>query len=92
VPITEGIREDGKSRLMKGPFTFAYRAGNLLVSVFAIYYPLKFFGAISFIFMVAGLILGLTNTRNLLAMLLVIIGLQSLFFGLLFEVLNKDRF
>ena len=91
IPIVVRERLHGKSRLIKSPFSFAYRAGNLLMSVFAVYYPLKFFGSTGFILILLGLLIGLTNTRNLLATLIILIGMQCIFFGILFEILRKKE-
>jgi glycosyltransferase involved in cell wall biosynthesis len=90
VPITEKIRKSGKSKLIKNPFSFAYRAGTLLVTVIASYYPLAFFGAIGFILMILGSIIGLLpEPRRVLAAVIIIVGFFSLMFGLLLKVMNN---
>lgn len=90
VPITEEIRKEGTSRLIKNPFSFAYNAGSLLVSIFAIYYPLKFFGTSGILIMILGTWIGLSFPANdNLSAMLVLIGVQMILFGILFELINK---
>ena len=92
VPIIENVRRYGTSKVVKNPFTFAYKAGNLLLSVLAIYHPIKFFGTSGFLLMLIGLIIGLIfSGRNVLSSLIIMIGFQFILFGVLFEIIKKNK-
>jgi len=101
IPFEVSEREYGKSRLMKNPFDFAIRAFINLIRIYRDFEPLKFFAGIGAILFSLGLILGVfilvqlilykdvTIPRVILSMLLMTMGLQSIFFGFLAEMSNK---
>jgi len=95
-------KRDGKSKLMKHPFDFAARAGINLFRIYRDYTPLKFFGLIGGLFFSIGLIIGLWLVylfittgairhvpSAILSMLLILIGIQILFFGFLADMHRK---
>ncbi|MBS3128345.1 glycosyltransferase family 2 protein [Candidatus Woesearchaeota archaeon] len=60
------------------------------MSIFAIYYPLKFFGTSGILIMILGTWIGLSFPANdNLSAMLVLIGVQMILFGILFELINK---
>lgn len=64
VPIHFDIREDGSSRLMKGPFHFAKSSGIFLIRVLIDLNPLKIFALFSSILIAIGFYLGGTEIIN----------------------------
>jgi len=62
-----------------------------LISILAIYYPLKFLGLIGLFLILFGALLGLIlTTFDVLSALIILIGFQAIFFGILFEILRKE--
>jgi glycosyltransferase involved in cell wall biosynthesis len=92
IPITVSKRKHGKSRLIKSPLSFAYNAGSLIISIFAVYYPLKFFGFFGSLLIVFGAVFGLTFRRyDVLSSLIIATGIQFILFGILFEIIKKEH-
>lgn len=90
VPIEARERAYGKSKLMKNPFSFAYNAWRILLTIFAIYYPLKFFSFFGVLLMLGGLGTGLFfPEKNVLSSLIISTGIQLILFGVLFEIIRK---
>ncbi|HII29700.1 glycosyltransferase family 2 protein [Candidatus Woesearchaeota archaeon CG08_land_8_20_14_0_20_47_9] len=90
---------DGQSRLMRGPFEYAFKAWINLLRIYRDYAPIKFFGLFGGVFLVAGLALGVWITylfittgavgglpRVILATMLLSSGLQILLFGFLADM------
>lgn len=95
-------RRYGKSRLMKNPFEYAFRAWVNILRIYRDYEPLKFFGLIGSLFLVAGFLLGLWLVylflaqgfvghlpSTILTMLLIITGVQVVLFGFLADMVKK---
>ena len=93
VPVTF-LKREGKSRLMKSSFDYAFRAGTNLVRLTRDYTPITFFGSAGLAFVLAGFAIGswlvyryltlgaINRTPSLiLAVLLLTIGLQLILFG-----------
>ncbi|MFH1590467.1 MAG: glycosyltransferase [archaeon] len=91
-----------KSRLMKGPFDYAMKAGVNLIRVYRDYEPLRFFGLIGGAFFLVGVLLGifilytLLSTgivggipRVVLTALLILTGVQIIVFGFLADMWRK---
>lgn len=91
IPITMASRiEKDESRLMQSPFQFAFQAGMLLLTVIARYHPLKFFGTAGFVFMIAGIVIGLIYpVHDILSSLIIAASIQFILFGVLFEIIKK---
>lgn len=102
IPIYFAKRNDKKSRLMKNPFDFAIKAGVNLLRIYRDYEPLKFFGSFGALFFMVGFLIGLwlvylfltTGAVGhlpslILSMLLMIIGVQIIFFGFLADMRKK---
>lgn len=102
IPIYFAKRHDKKSRLMKGPFDFAVKAGVNLLRIYRDYEPLKFFGSFGALFFLVGFLIGLwlvylflkTGAIGhlpslILSMLLIIVGVQIIFFGFLADMRRK---
>ncbi len=99
VPIYFAKRKEGESRLMKGPFSYAFRAWINIFRVYRDYEPLKFFGSIgismiSLSILIFLVILYFLITRGrpvldnmiptiILGIFLFLSGLQILLFGFL---------
>ncbi len=91
-----------KSRLMKGPFEFAVKAGVNLLRIYRDYDPIKFFGIFGSFFLGVGVALGiwisisvlLTGTaggipRVILSVLFLITGIQIIIFGFLADMVKE---
>ncbi|MFA5887099.1 MAG: glycosyltransferase family 2 protein [Candidatus Nanoarchaeia archaeon] len=98
IPTYFSARE-GKSKLIKNPFGYAFKAWINILRVQRDYNPIKFFGSIGGSFIITGLLLGLWLTMlffktgkvghlpsTVLCILLIISGLQILFFGFLADM------
>jgi glycosyltransferase involved in cell wall biosynthesis len=104
VPV-EFRERSGKSRLVAGLWSYAFKAGATIFSTYRDYYPLKFFSFIGGIFTVIGLGFGIrvlvhyaqTGTvspyipSTVLASLLLIIGLGIGCLGVFMHMLNNQR-
>lgn len=101
VPVYFAKRE-GKSRLMKNPFDYAFKAWINIIRVYRDYEPLKFFGTIGGFFFITGFIVGLwlvylyltTGVVGrlpsvILCMLLITLGIQIILFGLFADMGKK---
>jgi glycosyltransferase involved in cell wall biosynthesis len=88
-----------KSRLMKNPFDYAFKAWINILRVYRDYEPLKFFGIIGSLFILFGILIGIyilyvfftTHLvgglpRVLLTVLLISMGLQIILFGFLADM------
>jgi len=97
VPIT--TKKTRKSRLFKNPFDYAVKAWINIFRIYRDFAPLKFFGKIGFSFLLAGFLVGLWLVYNfistgrvghvpltILAILLIILGLQIILFGFLADM------
>ncbi|MHA1344448.1 MAG: glycosyltransferase family 2 protein [Promethearchaeota archaeon] len=95
-------KRDGESRLMKGPFEYAFRAFVNLVRIYRDYNPLKFFMKLGGIFLFFGGIIGvyllyLFFTTGMvkhiplaiLGVLLIMMGIQIVLFGFLADMNKK---
>ncbi len=91
-----------KSRLMKGPFHYALRAGVNLIRVYRDYEPIKLFGVIGATFFSLGFALGaylvylflkvgsIQKTPSvILSVMLMMTGIQIIIFGLLADMNRK---
>ena len=96
IPIYFAKRADGKSKLISNPLEYAVKAWINIFRIYRDYEPLKFFGVMGLMFIGAGFILGaylvslfllygsVGRTPTLmLTLLLIISGVQILFFGFL---------
>ena len=90
------------SRLFKNPFDYAVKAWINIFRIYRDFEPLKFFGRIGLLFVLAGFLLGLFILykiitvgsaggipRVILSMLLILIGIQIAFFGFLADMYRK---
>lgn len=102
VPIHFDKRKSGDSRLMTGPFNYAVRALMLLLKTIRDYHPLRLFGSIGFLLIIAGVILGEyvaigwfqtgiveAKPTLIIAVMLLISGIQILIFGLLADAIKE---
>lgn len=100
VPIT--TRRTRKSKLFKTPFHYAVKAWINIFRIYRDFDPLKFFLKIGGCFLVAGFLLGIwvvwkvltTGSaggvpRIILSTLLILTGLQIIFFGFLADMIRK---
>ena len=96
IPVYFEKRKHGKSKLIKNPFEYAFKAWINILKIYRDYEPLKFFGYLGAIFLVVGFIIGsfliyrfITLGKighlplTILTALLVLIGLQIILFGFL---------
>jgi len=98
-------RRDGNSRLMSGVFNYAKRAASTIMRTYRDYEPLKVFGLIGLVFMLAGMVTGarvfihylLTGMVTpympsaVLTVILGIMGVQIIVFGLIADMLKTQR-
>lgn len=106
VPATFRIRgKKTKSRLMKGPFDYAVKAGINLLRVYRDYEPLKFFGGVGFVFIFISFLIGIHILDTyllfgagkldrmlptiILAVTFFLTGIQIAMFGFLADSLRK---
>ena len=103
IPIYFAKRHD-ESRLISNPFSYAIRAWINLTRIYRDYEPLKFFGWVGTLILLAGFILGLYLVyfqffgggafRHLglmmLDILIITIGLQIVIFGFVADMFRKD--
>jgi glycosyltransferase involved in cell wall biosynthesis len=102
VPIYFAKRENGKSRLMKGPFEYATKAFVNILRVYRDYEPLKFFGFFGETLMALGFLIALfflyehftTGIQGHIGLLFLMIiflfsGLQIILFGFLADMMKK---
>ena len=95
-------RRRGKSRLISNPFEYAIKAWMNILRVYRDYEPLKFFGGSGLIMITLGSLLGLwfvylhltTGIKGhlgliMLMLLLILGGIQMLFFGFLADMNKK---
>lgn len=95
-------KRPGRSKLIKNPFEYAFRAGVNIMRIYRDYEPLKFFGLIGGLFLLAGFLLGLWLVylflstgivghipSTILTMLLIITGVQIIVFGFLADMNKK---
>ncbi len=100
IPIN--TRKTRPSRLFKNPLEYAIKAWINIFRIYRDYDPLKFFGMIGLIFLLFGVILGLWLVylflttgfvghipSTILSMLLVVIGIQTIIFGFLADMMGK---
>jgi len=100
IPVYFAKRVGSKSRLMKNPFEYAIKAWLNIFRIYRDYSPLKFFGLIGGFFSLIGLIVGLWLIflfilkgsigghipSAILSMLLILFGVQIIFFGFLADM------
>jgi len=90
------------SKLFKNPFDYAVKAWINIFRIYRDFEPLKFFGRIGLLFILAGFLLGLFILykiitvgsaggipRVILSMLLILVGIQIAFFGFLADMNRK---
>ena len=95
-------KRNGKSRLIKNPLAYAFRAWTNIFRILRDYEPLKFFGAVGAVFFAMGLALGIwlfylffttgivgRMPTVILSMLLMSIGIQIVLFGFLADMMRK---
>lgn len=95
-------RKTRKSRLFKNPLDYAIKAWINILRIYRDFAPLKFFGTISLLFILAGVVLGgyivyhIVNFGNaggiprvILSMLFIMIGIQIGLFGFLADMMKK---
>ncbi len=95
-------KRPGKSRLISNPFDYAIKAWINILRTYRDYEPLKFFGTMGTLFLIPGFIIGLWlvylflitgRMRHLgsaiLSVLLIMVGIQIIFFGLLADMEKK---
>lgn len=91
-----------KSRLMKNPFEYALKAWISIFRVYRDYQPLKFFGYLSLLVFIPGIIIGIWLVSLwirfgvighvpllMLTVLLIVIGVQVALFGFLADMFRK---
>jgi len=96
VPVSFAKRSHGNSRLISSLFAYAKRASIIVLQMVIDYHPLLFFSSIGLVFILLGLIVGgyllwlffvhgrIDRTPSvILTALLIITGLNMIFFGLL---------
>lgn len=104
VPITFVERLSGGSRLISNPFSYAWRSWIIIIRTMRDYHPLPFFGIPGLLLILSGLIIGtmmvykfeITGTIGktptiILTALLIIIGIQFVFMGLMADMIRKWR-
>lgn len=102
VPITFAKRVSGESRLISHPLSYAWRSWIIITRTMRDYHPLTFFGVPGLIFILAGFALGLALVYRfaitgaigrtpsiILSALLIIIGIQFVFMGLMADMMKK---
>ena len=90
------------SKLFKNPFDYAVKAWINIFRIYRDFEPLKFFGRIGLLFILAGFLLGLFILykiitvgsaggipRVILSLLLILVGIQRAFFGFLADMNRK---
>jgi len=95
-------KRPGKSKLIKNPFEYAFRAWINIMRIYRDYEPLKFFGLIGGLFILVGFLLGLWLVflflttgvvghmpSTILTMLLIVTGVQIVVFGFLADMNKK---
>ena len=95
---------DGSSRLISNVFSYAKKAVLIILRALQQYHPFVFFGSLGVILIFSGIVLGLSLVYDflvfgaigklpsvILTSLLVIMGIQCLFFGFLADMLNEFR-
>jgi glycosyltransferase involved in cell wall biosynthesis len=102
VPIYFAKREHGESRLISNSFSYGSNALSIMVKTFREYHPLKFFGVPGILFILLGILLGLslvnvyvsTGTFSgytasiVLTALLIISGGLLIFMGMLADMME----
>jgi len=90
IPISVRERLHGSSKLVRNPLAFAYSAWKLLITILAIYYPIRFFGLSGILLILSGTLLGLVfPQRDILSSLIISTGIQFILFGILFEIIRN---
>lgn len=102
VPITFVERADGESRLISHPFSYAWKSWVIITRTLRDYHPLTFFGLPGLSLILSGLILGAALVYKfaitgaigrtpsiILTALLVMIGVQLVFMGLMADMMRK---
>lgn len=102
VPITFVERAAGDSRLISHPFSYAWRSWVIITRTLRDYHPLTFFGVPGLLLILAGLILGAALVYKfaitgaigrtpsiILTALLVMVGVQLVFMGLMADMMKK---
>jgi glycosyltransferase involved in cell wall biosynthesis len=100
--ISIKTRKTRKSRLFRNPIDYAIKAWINILRVYRDYAPLKFFGTIGALFILAGVLLGVYIVyhivtfgnaggipRVILSMLLIMVGIQIGLFGFLADMMKK---
>ena len=90
------------SKLFRNPFDYAIKAWINIFRIYRDFEPLKFFGRIGLMFIIAGILIGLFILyriitvgsaggipRVILSMLLILVGIQIAFFGFLADMNRK---
>ncbi|RLG72323.1 MAG: glycosyltransferase family 2 protein [Methanobacteriota archaeon] len=101
IPINVVRRYSGRSKVVTNPFSYAFRAMLIMTRTIRDYNPIAFFGGLGLVSLSAGLLLSAyilvtvittgrvgAYPRLILASLLVLSGVQLLFFGLLADMLK----
>lgn len=104
VPINVRERKYGKSKVVRNPLIYGIKTLIILSRVVRDYHPLLFFGAMGLVSLCIGCLLGLyiifyvlekgtvgAYPRVILASLLILVGLQILFLGMLADMISSLR-
>ncbi len=104
VPITFKERVSGESRLISHPFHYAFSSLIIITRTMRDYHPFAFFGLPGILLIIAGLILGMAIVYKfaiagfightpavILTALMIIVGAQLIFTGLIADMLRKPR-
>lgn len=104
VPITFIERVSGGSRLISHPLSYALRSWLIIIRTMRDYHPLSFFGMPGLLLILVGLILGIALVYKfaitgsigktptiILVALLIIVGIQFIFIGLMADMIRKRR-
>lgn len=104
VPITFVERVSGESRLISHPFSYAMRSWLIIIRTMRDYHPLSFFGVPGSLLILVGLIIGVAlfykftitgaigrTPSIILTALLIIVGLQFIFMGLIADMMRKRK-
>jgi glycosyltransferase involved in cell wall biosynthesis len=102
VPITFGERIAGESRLISHPLSYAWRSWIIIIRTIRDYHPLSFFGLPGLLLVLIGFVLGVSLVYKyqitgaigrtpsiMLTALLIIVGVQMIFLGLLADMMRK---
>jgi len=104
VPITFAKRISGESRLISHPLSYAWRSWIIITRTMRDYHPLTFFGVPGLVFILFGFGLGVALVYKfaitgaigrtpsiILSALLIIVGMQMVFMGLMADMMRNKK-